>query len=205
MKTIIAQQLRKPSGFLGFLTGKALAKQNMFTYQAIEKYLDLPEITRAFEIGYGPGAGIRYFNDKYGIKIDGVDFSQSMYKAATRKNRVGIENDAINLRWDDFLTMENTGTKYDCVYFANVTYFWNDLRQPFAKIRDMLNERGKLAFYMTNISFLERFPVTQTDVFNKYAYSFVKQVLSDIGFDDVQHHRVFEDTDDFLIIEATKK
>jgi SAM-dependent methyltransferase len=204
MKTIIAKQLRKPSGFLGFLTGKALAKQNGFTYQAIERYLDFSKIARAFEIGYGPGAGVRYFSDKYGIRIDGVDFSQGMHRAATRRNKVGVRNGAINLRFGDFLTMDNPGARYDCVYFANVTYFWDDLREPFAKIRDIVNENGKLAFYMTNDSFLERYPVTQTSVFNKYSHEYVTQVLRDTGFKDVRHHRVFEDTDDFLIIEATK-
>ena len=204
MKTVIAKQLRKPSGLLGFLTGRLQAKQNVFTYQAIEKYLEFSEIRHAFEIGYGPGAGIQYFHDKYGIKIDGVDFSKTMYKAATRKNKIGIKNDAIVLRHSDFLTMENIGDRYDCVYFANVTYFWNDLVQPFAKIRDMIKENGKLVFYMTNDSFLEKNPVTQTEVFNKYSYNYVKQALSSTGFKDVRHHQVFAQNDDFLIIEATK-
>ena len=204
MKTVIAKQLRKPSGLLGFLTGRLLAKQNVFTYQAIEKYLEFPKIQRAFEIGYGPGAGIQYFHGKYGIKIDGVDFSRSMYRAATKKNKAGIANDAIFLRHNDFLTMEKIVDRYDCVYFANVTYFWKDLRQPFAKIRDMIKENGKLVFYMTNDSFLETNPVTQTEVFNKYSYDYVKETLSDAGFKDVRHHQVFAQNDDFLIIEATK-
>ena len=204
MKTIIAKQLRKPSGFLGFLTGKALAKQNVFTYQAIEKCLDFSVITRAFEIGYGPGAGIQYFHDKYGIKIDGVDFSQSMYKAATRRNKAGITRDEIALRKCDFLAMETGSTQYDCVYFANVTYFWDDLHEPFLRIRDMIRADGKLAFYMANISYLEGNPVTLTNVFNRYSYDYVKDVLSDIGFKDVRHHRVFADSDDFLVIEGSK-
>lgn len=204
MRTMIAKQLRKPSGFLGFLTGRALAKQNLFTYQAIEKYFDFSGKQRAFEIGYGPGAGVQYFNEKYGIKIDGVDFSKTMHKAARRRNRAGIKSDAIVLRHDDFLTMKTDGREYDCVYFANVTYFWNDLVPPFQKIRDMIRENGKLVFYMTNVSYLERNPVTQTGVFNKYSYGFVKEALSGIGFKDVRHHQVVEGNEDFLIIEATK-
>ena len=204
MKTIIARQLRKPSGFLGFLTGKALAKQNVFTYQAIEKCLDFSVIKRAFEIGYGPGAGIQYFYDKYGIGIDGVDFSPTMYKAATRRNKAGIKRDAIALRQGDFLAMEDSPTRYDCVYFANVTYFWDDLHGPFRRIRDMLRDGGKLAFYMANSTYLESNPVTLTNVFNRYSYEYVKDVLSDIGFKDVRHHRVFADSDDFLAIEASK-
>lgn len=204
MKTIIAKQLRKPSGFLGFLTGKALAKQNVFTYQAIEQCLDFSGIRRAFEIGYGPGAGVQYFHEKYGVAIDGVDFSRTMHKAATRRNRAGVASGAIALRQCDFLAMGDLAPQYDCVYFANVTYFWDDLAEPFRKIHGMINESGKLVFYMTNITYLERNPVTRTDVFNKYSYERVKQVLSDIGFGDVRHHRVLEDTDDFLVIEATK-
>lgn len=205
MKKVIAKQLRKPSGLLGLLTGRLLAKQNVFTYQAIEKYLEFSEIRHAFEIGYGPGAGVQYFHDKYGIKIDGVDFSKTMHKAATRKNKVGIKNDAIDLRHNDFLTMDNIADRYDCVYFANVTYFWDDLRKPFAKIRDMIKENGKLVFYMTNDSFLETKPVTQTEVFNKYSCAFVTETLSNVGFKDVRHHQVVAQNDDFLIIEATKK
>lgn len=204
MKKVMARQLRKPSGFLGFLTGKALAKQNVFIYQAIEKYLEFSKIRNAFEIGYGPGAGIEYFHGKYGIKIDGVDFSDTMYKAATRRNKSAIKNDAIFLRQCDFLTMEKIADRYDCVYFANVTYFWDDLAKPFERIRDMIKGNGKLVFYMTNDTFLNSNPVTQTDVFNKYSHAYVKEALSGAGFKDVRHHQVFADTDDFLIIEATK-
>jgi len=204
LKTIIARQLRKPSGFLGFLTGKALAKQNVFTYQAIEKCLDFSAIKRAFEIGYGPGAGIQYFHEKYGIAIDGVDFSRSMRKAASRRNKAGIARDEISVREGDFLAMGVPEEKYDCVYFANVTYFWDDLHGPFRRIRDMLRDGGKLAFYMANATYLEGNPVTLTDVFNRYSYGFVKDVLTDIGFKDVRHHWVLADSDDFLVIEAKR-
>jgi len=204
MKKVIAKQLRKPSGILGFLMGRLLAKQNTFTYQAIEKHLDFSGIKHAFEIGYGPGAGIQYFHGKYGIKIDGVDFSDAMYKTATRKNKTAIKDDTIFLRKSDFLTMEKIADRYDCVYFANVTYFWDDLAKPFEKIRDMIKGNGKLVFYMTNDTFLKKYPVTKTEVFNKYSHSYVKEALSSAGFKDVRHHQVFADNDDFLIIEATK-
>ncbi len=205
MNTLIAQQLRKPSGLLGFITGKLLAKQNIFTYKAIEKYHDFSGSKFVLEIGYGPGAGIQYFVEKYQLRVDGVDFSKVMYKAASKRNRALINKDFVHLDNDDFLNVELQNDKYDCVYFANVTYFWNDLYIPFKKMLNILKDNGKLVFYMTNKSFLVTYPVTKTDIFNKYSFTEVENILSHTGFKDVKHHQVIVNNDDFLIVEATKR
>jgi SAM-dependent methyltransferase len=204
LNTIIAKQLRKPSGFLGFITGKLLAKQNIFAYEAIEKYNDFSKNNYVFEIGYGPGAGIQYLVEKYQLKVDGVDFSKGMYKAASKRNRAHIKNNIVNIVYDDFLNINLQKDKYDCVYFSNVTYFWKDLYEPFRKILYTIKDDGKLVFYMTNKSFLDKYPVTKTDIFNKYSFTEVKNVLINLGFKNVNHHQVIDKNDDFLIVEATK-
>ena len=204
MKKIIASQLRKPAGFFGKVIGRMLSKNNQFAYQSLDAHLSMSSGMRALEIGYGPGTGLRYFLTKYAIRIDGIDFSELMYRNASKTNARHIREGRANLRFGDFLDEPFEDELYDRVYFANVTYFWKDLHQPFAKISRLLKKNGKLVFYMTDKSFLENNGVTKTDFFHKHDCADVMGILVDHGFTDINRHAISDTNTAFLVVEATK-
>jgi cyclopropane fatty-acyl-phospholipid synthase-like methyltransferase len=82
----IEQNLRKPKGLFGQLIARKL-KTNLPEYREVLKYLDLKNGMKLFEIGYGPGYGINYIHKNYDVAIDGIDFSNLMYKKATRRTQ----------------------------------------------------------------------------------------------------------------------
>ena len=204
MHPFFARNFRKPTGLVGSLVANIMAKQNMFVYSSIDQFADIEDGMELFEIGYGPGAGLKYLLARHDVTIDGLDFSTLMFKRAKRKNGKSLRNGKIHLEFGDFALYEPNGKKYDRVYFANVTYFWKDLQPHFEKIRSMLKDDGKLVFYMSNKSALEKNPMTSTDVFNRHDVKDVLDCIKAIGFKDAVSHVIVDDTGDRLILEARK-
>jgi cyclopropane fatty-acyl-phospholipid synthase-like methyltransferase len=202
MNPKLASQFKKPSGIFGYYVSNFMIKKNFRFYQAIEQYAGFSENMDTFEIGYGPGAGLRYYIDKYNINIDGIDFSKLMHSRSTRKNRKHIKTGKLNITCGDFATFEINNKKYDRVIFANVTYFWDDLIPLFSKIKEMLKDNGKLIFYMTNKTELEKIPLTMSSDFFRHDKTDVLKLLNTCGYKDISAHSVVNESGDFLVVEG---
>ncbi|MGD0754462.1 MAG: hypothetical protein ABR927_05305 [Bacteroidales bacterium] len=87
MYRLLGKQLRKPSGFFGRLVANGIEIKNKGFYEKIIKGMDIKNGEKIFEIGYGSGLGINLIANKVDCTVDGIDFSQVMYKKAVKKNK----------------------------------------------------------------------------------------------------------------------
>jgi SAM-dependent methyltransferase len=182
----LGQQLRKPSGFFGKLVSKMMEMRNKEFYEKTIKELDIKNGEKIFEIGYGPGLGINFIaNYSNNCQIDGIDFSELMYKKAVKRNLKFIDRGIVNLRFGDLLTTEPDTQKYDKIFCINVIYFWNNLNQAFKKIHFLLNTGGTYCIYMAHEKEFEKLKFTKD--FCKYTVEQVEAELKTAGFTNVEY------------------
>ncbi len=185
MLTIIGNQFRKPSGFLGKIISRIMIKGNRSEYDKIIPELHITQNDRIMEIGYGHGAGVDRIASNYDCFVEGIDFSNLMFIEATRRNKKHIKNKKVVLYFGDLLTSEMKPNYYDKVFCLNVIYFWDKLEEPFSKIKAMLKEGGTLCMYMAHRDFLKKVKFTKDGIFNKYAIEEVVEKLGLAGFKDI--------------------
>jgi SAM-dependent methyltransferase len=202
MHPVFAPHFKKPRGLFGLLAARYMLKRNGFVYQGIERFAEFSDGLSVLEIGYGPGYGLGYLLSKHAIAIDGIDFSPLMFRKATRANRSFIEAGRLRLRCGDILAEGKELGSYDRVVFANVLYFWDDLDAAFTAVKARLAPGGRLVFYMSNKSRLEKGALTSAPVFHHYDSKEVMGSLERSGFRDVEEHRIVDDSGDFLIVTA---
>jgi trans-aconitate methyltransferase len=180
----IKGQFKKPTGLMGKMIAGLMERGNKRHYVILVPEMNLSVESVILEIGYGPGIGLKMIASKYpGIKIDGVDFSELMYKTASERNKEYIEKGNMNLKHGDFLNANLYPEKYDRIFCINVIYFWEDLMTPFKKIMDGLKPGGMYCLFMAHFKNNN----DKDKVFNMYKIDDVMKKLLDAGFSDVQY------------------
>ena len=112
MLRYIGSQFKKPSGLLGRIISLVMIKGNSPEYDRIIPELDIRQNDRILEIGYGHGLGVDRISTMYECYITGIDFSELMYKQATRRNWKHIRNKKVELYYGDF---EDQSDHSDCL------------------------------------------------------------------------------------------
>jgi cyclopropane fatty-acyl-phospholipid synthase-like methyltransferase len=186
MLRALGKQLRLPSGLFGRLVSIMMDMRNREFYEKIIKDLDLKSGDRIYEIGYGPGLGIHLIvNSITDCSIDGIDFSELMYRQATKRNKKFIDAENVNLKYGDLLTSAVDNEQYDKIFCVNVIYFWSDLTKVFEKIYSMLSEGGRFCIFMTPAKDFEKLRFAED--FFKYSIEMVESELKKAGFKSVEY------------------
>jgi SAM-dependent methyltransferase len=185
----IALQLKKPTGFLGVIVSNLMTKNNWSEYETLINDLKIQNEDKLLEIGFGPGIGINLISKMGGsCFIYGIDFSELMFKRASRLNKKFIENKKVSLQSGDFIYSEISTCDFDKIFCLNVVYFWDDLKKPFEKVLSLLKEDGLFCFFMANKDDLARLKFTSYDIFNKYSIEQITDALQIAGFKDISYY-----------------
>ena len=96
---LFSLQARKPTGIIGrYVMSKLFNKVNADLNTFVKQTLDVQKNDRILEIGFGPGMLI---NELAEITIDGivegVDFSKTMFKQASKVNKQHISQGRVRL------------------------------------------------------------------------------------------------------------
>jgi SAM-dependent methyltransferase len=186
MPTALAQQLRKPSGFLGNLVAKMMEFRTRGFYKEIIGKLSPRQGEHILEIGYGPGLGIYKIASSFpGCLISGIDYSELMYHKASKRNKKFIEKGIVHLKLGDVLTLETGDDKFDKIFCVNVIYFWNDLNLAFTRIFNLLGKKGEFLIYMDHMDTIEKAKFLAD--FCKYPVEEVERKLKNAGFADIEY------------------
>jgi ubiquinone/menaquinone biosynthesis C-methylase UbiE len=189
MRKKIASQFRKPGGILGKIISFLMVKLNRTAIEKLIKTLSIKDGDRLFEIGYGPGVAANIILSGFrSCCIIGIDFSELMYKKASKRNRQFIEQKRMNLLFGDFLETDINAKDFDIVYCANVVYFWDNIQKPFEKIKSLLKSGGVFCFYMASADDLNKIKFTQGEIFNKHSINQVLDALKQSGFGQIDHY-----------------
>jgi cyclopropane fatty-acyl-phospholipid synthase-like methyltransferase len=187
MLLAINKQFRKPSGLGGMIISRIMRKGNIPDYRKVIRALEVQPGERIFEIGYGPGVGISMILQEHDCHVSGIDFSELMYRQATRRNRREVARNKVDLHYGDFLDSAFESEQFDKVFCVNVIYFWNPLSEPFGKVFHMLRPGGFFCIFMAKAEYIDQMKFPMQEIFNIYTLETVSADLKSAGFRSVGH------------------
>jgi len=189
MLNAIGLQFKKPSGLLGRLVSFIMLKWNKTAYENAINELEIKTQDTIFEIGYGPGFGINLISRQLKPKmVYGIDFSELMFRRATKLNLPFIRDGKVKLYFDDFIKMQVENNFVDKIFCINVVYFWNNLEIPFKKAYSMLKNGGRFCIFSVKTDDLNKLKYTKDTIFNKRTIEEIIEKLRLVGFKQIDYH-----------------
>lgn len=197
-KHFIATQFKKPSGLFGLLSASIMMKANKIKYEKLIKDMDLQPAEKILEIGYGPGIGIDMIARACpSCTVHGIDFSDLMYRRASKYNKKYLNNNTVLLQYGDFIKTPFMNTYYNTIFCLNVIYFWDVLQEPFKKVFALLKTGGAFYAYIPDRTDLQ---IAPENIVNPYTIEQVVKALTSEGFADVVYY-----SEKGYYIKATKR
>ena len=159
---------------------------NAVLNEFMRELLTLQEDDHVLEIGFGTGKLINKMAEQAsrGL-VEGIDLSSTMVDMARRRNREYIATGRVKLVLGDFDQVEYRDNEFDKICSANTIYFWPDAEYSVRKIERILRHGGKLVLGFEDKAQLEKRPLNPS-VFSIYDKYDVEQLLTGVGFSDVQ-------------------
>ena len=144
----LAQQFGHPSGLLGALVGRGMARGNAelskwVVRQAKARHVDA--VGRVAELGPGPGVGLEALLAQFpDAQVWGVDVSSVMLSQSRKRNQSAVTAGRLMLLEGGVPALSATEPA-DVVMANHVLYFWQDPGAEMAQIRGFLRPGGLLA------------------------------------------------------------
>ena len=109
----IGSQFGKPRGIVGMICCFFMNRINQKMYRSI--VVRLTDEKRILDIGYGNGFLVQKMYQKTGAVIEGIDISNDMQIAATKRNATGVEQGDIHLTIGDCCNLQYSDETFDVV------------------------------------------------------------------------------------------
>ncbi len=144
VKTFLANQLRKPSGWFGRkIAGIFLNKANSTLEDMGLKIMNIQPSSNILEIGFGNGRLISLMGNKLTSgKIVGIEISKEMIAAAKKKNQQLITSGKLTLIEASLDNIPAKDDSFDKVFTANTIYFWPSIDLNMQEIKRTIKPGG---------------------------------------------------------------
>ncbi len=141
--TLLDGQHGHPRGIVGRLLGEQMVRQHIPETNWTISLLDLKPEDQILELGFGAGRAIELVAVQAG-HIYGIDHSQEMVRAATRRNAQAITAGHVTLQQGDVTTLPFADNQFDKIFSIQTLYFWSDPEQTLSEIFRVLKPNGML-------------------------------------------------------------
>ena len=143
------RQFSGPSGPLGRLAGRLMARLNGPLNDWAVDLLELSAADRVLEVGYGPGLAIERIAARasQGLVV-GVDRSELMRRQAARRNRTALAAGRVELHVGSAERLPAPAASFTHALAVNSLQFWPDLPAAFDELRRVLRPQGRLLFLL---------------------------------------------------------
>jgi ubiquinone/menaquinone biosynthesis C-methylase UbiE len=194
---ILSAQYHRPSGILGIWVGRQMAKdhrrENLWTISL----LDAKPADHILEIGFGSGLAIdRLAGVLTEGQIAGIDYSQTMVKAAKKRCARLLQPGRIDLRFGDAAHLPFPDESFDKAYSVHSIYFWLQPEAALREIRRVLKLNGVCVItLLPRHRMQEDFPDSPVDApdFKQFSGEQLKDLFLQTGFQSV---RIASDPDE---------
>ena len=127
--------------FAGFLMALMNAPQNRMMVELLE----VRPQDQVLEIGFGPGMALKMLAERASAGfVAGIELSDEMIRAATRRNRESIQRGRLELKRGTVSAIPYEDNRFDKVCTANTIYFWPEPERDAVEIRRVMRPGGTL-------------------------------------------------------------
>ncbi len=182
----IARQGRCPSGWLGRLIGRLMAKETLPENRIALRLLGIEAGHHVLEVGFGHGRSLAEMAKACPSgRVAGVDASSTMMRMAAAFNRDSIEEGRMQLYQADSAALPLPSATFDRVLSVHTIYFWGDPLAHLREVRRVMTPGGRFVLgYRPESSQLRReFPAP---VYRFRSAGEVQWLLAAAGFLSVE-------------------
>ena len=194
---MMAKQLRRPSGMMGGKVGSMMNKANEFLYDFTLGVMQPANNDAILEIGFGNGKFFdKIFSKAEGLKVTGLDFSETMFNAAKENNKEAVAKGKLALQFGSSDKLPFANNCFDKIFCINVIYFWDNPIEHLKEIYRVLKPGGKFYATVRTKESMLKMP------FTKYGFSFYetetwKVLLNEAGLTFIEEKPVNEPVVEF--------
>lgn len=140
----IGVQYHQPAGIKGRIAGQFMVHQHEPENIWTVSLLNARPTDHILEIGFGPGVAIqRLSRTVHQGRIAGVDISQTMVEAASRRNATAIRKGLVDLHCGEAEHLPFADATFDIVFSIHTLYFWANPLPMLTEIYRVLKPGGK--------------------------------------------------------------
>lgn len=161
INSYIARQFGRPTGLGGGIVAAVMNRQNQPLYEETERLLSPCNADRILDIGCGNGYVLRVLAERYDCDYVGIDISESILRAAAKRNRRSVRDGRMAFKCCEASRMVFGDAAFDKAFTINTVYFWEDLSSTMAEIRRVLKSGGTFINTLYANETLARFSHTQ--------------------------------------------
>lgn len=205
IKTYLANQARKPSGWFGRIVApRVFNRENSHMEEFGLELMDPDEDDHILEIGFGNG---RLISEMVPLvekgKVCGIDLSEEMVEVAAKNNARWTNNGRLDIQKASIADIPYPDNYFDNAFTCNTLYFWPDPVENLREVKRVLKPNGQFfcAFRDKELMESKSSAVTDNrDIFeNLYQPEEVKQLFQEGGFEEVAVHKNTQNSEEFYV------
>ena len=185
-RSLIAQQLGLPTGFVGRMLLWLLNRENAGMNDLTLEQLCLQPDDCIAEIGFGGGDLIaKMAATGQPSLIAGMDRSKTALQVCQRRFRRLLEQGTVVLHLADAASLPYPAAQFHKVCAVNGLYFWPEAEPVFRECRRLLKPKGIFALCYNSKPFLMQSGLIQ-EGFNAYDVEEVETLMQQAGFAEIE-------------------
>jgi len=183
----IARQSRCPTGLLGHLIARVMAKETAEANSHLLSLLELRPTDHVLEIGFGHGRTL----ERAAIAVPqgfvaGVDLSEDMVRMAAKRLRSIVDARRAELRHGDSARLPYEAERFDKVYSLHTLYFWSNPVQHIREVHRVLKPGGRFVLGFTSGEDAQARANFPSSVYHFYGTDEARALIEEAGFGDIR-------------------
>jgi len=179
---LLAGQPGHPKGIVGYVLGEQMVRQHRPETLWTISLLNIQTNDQILELGFGAGRAIELVAAQalHG-KVSGIDISQAMVRAASRRNVRAIKAGRVTLHHGDLTILDFPDSQFDKVFSIQTIYFWPDLQHALAEIFRVLKPGGTVVLTLSTGT-IDSVEVTGLEQYQLLLEKQILPIMKRLGF-----------------------
>lgn len=194
----IGSQFGNPRGFVGKVCCLIMNVINRAMYTKTVSMIDVNACHKVLDIGYGNGYLLKRLDKNKNMQLYGIDISQDMLQAATKRNANAAKAGRLHLEVGDCCDLQYPENSFDAVTSINTVYFWSDTVKGLQEIRRVLAPGASLYNVVYTKEWLDKLSYTKKG-FKKFEPDDLVALGKKAGFERIEIKTVMK-SKSFMVI-----